>query len=179
MDEGSGTDDQPVGALPDDYLLVIGGIAVAHAGLEFSALMILTKLINPEDSERGVKLVGGDDVGLQLQRIARLARLPSVDMAEEIRTEILAWVKDVEQVKETRNRLLHSVWTEGVSNNEPRLRLRLRRGGKPDFGITSLSEMRALLDRLIMLDRRAYDLLVGLGAQDDGIAVEEDEIWRD
>jgi hypothetical protein len=168
----------PLRGLSDEQLQAIGLIAVEHSLVEFAAMMILAKLINP-DMERGISLIGGDDLHLQLPRISRLVKQPRDDIDAPTLTAILEWVGEVDKIKGERSRVLHSVWVGGSDESGPTLRLRFRRGGKTDFGEMSHPEMLAIWAILNMLANQGFELLSRLGVSESEVEINEEDIDDD
>lgn len=126
--QGSGS--PPDGGLSEEQLRQIGRIAVAHAFLELAAMMLVARLVH-EDIERGLAVVRGDPLRTQLERISRLIGQPRVDDHDAIepglRRAIAEWVDEVGQVKDERNRVLHSVWVGSAIEGGPSIGLSFRR----------------------------------------------------
>jgi len=94
--------------IPDDRLLEIGRVAVAYSLLEWSTQLLLFRLIHEEPS-RGLALVGGDGLSIQLARIERLVA-QHVVTEPDVAADISDWVSRVNVIKDERDKLLHSVW---------------------------------------------------------------------
>jgi hypothetical protein len=159
----TGEGPSPTGGLSDDQMRTIGRIAVAYSYLEFAALLILATLIH-EDTNRGIRLVAGDQLHQQLERIGRLIVMPRQDLDAESRTAIDRWVRDANKVREQRNRVFHSIWMAGVDEG-PTTRLRYRKGQAnfDDISDEQLSWVVEALEAVIMTGYELLDRLRGVG----------------
>jgi hypothetical protein len=159
--------------LADEHLRQIGRIAVGFSFLELAAQLVLFGLIHPEDNERGIALVGGDSLDLQLKRIDRLVRV-NHDVDQQARKDIATWLEQVNNVKDERNRVLHSVWL-GVPSLERVLTFSFRRG-RSRIAVHSTSELGDLAEIYERLSAAGFELAFRVRGGELPVVVDPDEL---
>lgn len=98
----------PLVQLPDDVLVELGRVTVASAKLENAVLDLLYEFTD-EDFTQAVQLLGTPGVSNAVDDAKRLVKVSTI--ADESKGAILERLRDVKQVTEQRNDLLHAEWT--------------------------------------------------------------------
>jgi hypothetical protein len=95
--------------LNDDQLRAIGRLTVSFGQLEYSASLLLTVLVNPDDQNIG--RVAFEDAPFKrvldtIQKLSPYALGPKRELHREVRD----WISKAREVARHRNEVLHAFW---------------------------------------------------------------------
>lgn len=153
--------------LTNDQLRAIGRISVAYNTLEIATHLIASKLLN-RDLEIGLRALAGENLARMLDKVRYLSEYVARN-DPELLARIKGWADRAGSVRQRRNDVFHSSWTEDEETGEMvALRLTSREPKTAQTQPTDLDQLAEDIDSVWVEGAKLVGAITGLYRQQQG-----------